>query len=93
MRKKTLFIFLLSSLFLVTFQGQSNLLWGAEPYVIGYIADMSGPSRSFYGPEAEGCRLYAEVLNAKGGVNGHPIKFILEDGKSDPARSGAIAKK
>jgi branched-chain amino acid transport system substrate-binding protein len=93
MRKKTLFVALLVTLLFVAFHGQSNVLWGAEPYIIGYIADMTGPCRSFYGPEGEACRLYVEVLNSKGGVNGHPIKFVFEDGKSDPARSGAIAKK
>ncbi len=93
MMKKTWLISLLAIFLFFLVHGQPNVLWGAEPYVIGYIADMTGPSRSFYGPEAEACRLYAEVLNSKGGVNGHPIKFILEDGKSDPARSGAIAKK
>jgi len=73
--------------------GGSQPALAAEPYVIGYIADITGPCQSFYALEAEGFRLYVERLNAQGGVNGHPIKLIMEDGKSNPARSAAIAKK
>lgn len=64
-----------------------------EPYIVGFIADITGPCRSFYNPEAEGFRLYIEELNARGGIDGRPVKVILEDGKSNPARSAAIAKK
>ena len=65
----------------------------ADEYVIGYIADITGPTRSFYGPESEGFRLFVDNLNSKGGINGRKIKLVLEDGKSNPAISGAIAKK
>ena len=64
-----------------------------EPYVIGYVADITGMARANYAPEAEGCRLYIEYLNSKGGINGHPVKLIIEDGKSQPAASAAVAKK
>lgn len=65
----------------------------AEPYAIGYVADITGMARANYAPEAEGCRLYIDHLNASGGVNGHPVKLIIEDGKSQPAASAAVAKK
>jgi branched-chain amino acid transport system substrate-binding protein len=65
----------------------------ADPYVVGFIADITGPSSSFYYPEAEGFRLYIDQLNSQGGINGHPVKLILEDAKSDPAKSAAVAKK
>jgi ABC-type branched-subunit amino acid transport system substrate-binding protein len=64
-----------------------------EPYVIGYVADITGMARANYAPEAEGCRLYIDSLNARGGINGHPVKLIIEDGKSQPAASAAVAKK
>jgi len=66
---------------------------GAEPYVVGYVADITGMARANYAPEAEGCRLYIDTLNARGGVNGHPVKLVIEDGKSQPAASAAVAKK
>ena len=70
--------------------GPSN---AAEPYVIGYVGDITGMARANYAPETEGCRLYIDTLNAAGGVNGHPVKLIIEDGKSQPAASAAVAKK
>jgi len=73
--------------------GNTSVSWGDEPYVVGYIADITGPCKSFYALEAEGFRLYTERLNAHGGINGHKIKLVMEDGKSNPARSAAIAKK
>lgn len=65
----------------------------AEPYVLGYVADITGMARANYAPEAEGCRLYIDTLNARGGINGHPVKLVIEDGKSQPAASAAVAKK
>ena len=65
----------------------------AEPYVIGYIADITGMARANYAPECEGIRLYIDTVNARGGVHGHPIKLVIEDGKSDPAVSTGVAKK
>jgi ABC-type branched-subunit amino acid transport system substrate-binding protein len=65
----------------------------AEPYIIGYPADITGPLKHNYAPQAEGFRLYMQALNDKGGVNGHPVKVIYEDDKTQPARAGAIATK
>ena len=80
--------FLMASFFLGS--RHSN---AAEPYVIGYVADITGMARANYAPEAEGCRLYIDMLNEQGGVNGHPVKLVIEDGKSQPAASAAVAKK
>lgn len=78
---------------LLSFSLNASPSVAAEPYVIGYIADITGMARANYAPETEGTRLYIDSLNAKGGINGHPVKLIIEDGKSDPAKSAAIAKK
>lgn len=67
--------------------------WAAKPYVIGYITDITGHARANYAPDSEGFRLYMDTVNARGGINGHPVKVIIEDGKSDPSRSAAVAKK
>jgi len=84
--------FILAVLFCMVLGGTGPAA-GAEPYVIGYVADITGMARANYAPETEGCRLYIETVNARGGVNGHPIKLVVEDGKSQPAASGAVAKK
>jgi len=64
-----------------------------EPYVIGVQTDVTGPGGVNYTPVEEGFRIYIEATNARGGINGHPIKVIYEDNKSSPPRAGAIATK
>lgn len=64
-----------------------------EPYVVGYLTDMTGPTRYLHAPELEGCRAYIEELNGKGGIKGHPVKLVVQDHKNDPTRAAALAKK
>jgi branched-chain amino acid transport system substrate-binding protein len=93
MRKKAIGITILITFFSVFFMGHVGILNAADPYVIGYLTDITGHARHNYAPEAEGFRLYMDVVNGKGGINGHPVKVVIEDGKSEPGRSGAVAKK
>ena len=93
MRKRTMRIAILLSFFLFLFIGVASILNAAEPYVIGYLTDVTGDARHNYAPDSEGFRVYMDVVNARGGINGHPVKAIIEDGKSDPSRSAAVAKK
>ena len=41
----------------------------------------------------QGARIAAEVLNANGGINGSPVKLIIEDNKSNPKEAVAAAEK
>ena len=93
MTKKYKMVILALAFSFIAFQLWTGPSMAAEPYVIGFVADITGMARANYAPEAEGTRLYIDYLNAKGGVNGHPVKLIIEDGKSDPAKSAAVAKK
>lgn len=65
----------------------------AKPYVLGYQTDLTGVARASYAPIAEGFRLYMDLVNDRGGVNGHPIKVIYEDDKSEASLAGGIAEK
>jgi hypothetical protein len=58
MGKHTLWkgVSLISLTFLLIFCGRNSM--AAEPYVVGYVADITGMARANYAPEAEGCRLY-----------------------------------
>ena len=80
MKKKVLFVLALC-LFFSAFTGWSE---AADPYVIGYQTDITGPVSSFYAPGAEGFRLYMQALNDSGGINGHPVNVLYEDDKSSP---------
>lgn len=73
--------------------GNSTTVWASDTYVLGYLTDITGTAHANYAPDSEGFRLYMDSVNAKGGINGHPVKVVIEDGKSDPSRSAAVAKK
>jgi len=64
-----------------------------EAYVVGISAAMTGPSAVNYAPIVEGLQLYLEHLNAKGGINGKPVRLIVQDDQGEPSRAAANAKK
>ena len=66
---------------------------GKEPYKIGAILDYTGSASSLGEPEKITLEMLVEELNAKGGINGHPIELILYDNESDEAKSLTKAKK
>jgi len=61
-------------------------------YVIGGIQDMSGPLAYVGTGLATGARAYFEAVNARGGIKGHPVKYIPLDHRSDPTAGIANIK-
>ncbi|MBX6328745.1 MAG: ABC transporter substrate-binding protein [Pseudolabrys sp.] len=64
-----------------------------DAYVIGLTGALTGPPSSTYAPAVEGLRIYIDRVNASGGVNGKPIKLILEDDGAQPSKAAANTKK
>ena len=64
-----------------------------DAYVVGISAAMTGPSAVNYAPIVEGLQLYLEHLNAKGGINGKPVRLLVQDDQGEPSRAAANAKK
>jgi branched-chain amino acid transport system substrate-binding protein len=64
-----------------------------EPYKVGYMADVTGPGANTWAPTLEGFRLYVQYINARGGINGHPIQLVSADNRSDASLAAAQAKK
>jgi branched-chain amino acid transport system substrate-binding protein len=61
--------------------------------VIGAHTDMSGIFAAFGAPSIKAANIYLEEINAKGGVHGRKIKFIVEDhGYQMPKANQAINK-
>jgi ABC-type branched-subunit amino acid transport system substrate-binding protein len=63
-----------------------------EPYNVGAVAAITGPVASTYAPFTEGFRLYIRQLNARGGINGHPVNLVVKDSQANPSVAGALAK-
>ena len=56
-------------------------------WVIGTIGNFSGPSAE---PEhLAGLQAWVNSVNAKGGINGHQLKLIVEDDQGDATKSQA----
>ncbi len=64
-----------------------------DAYVIGVSAGMTGPAAATYAPVVEAMKAYLDHVNAKGGINGRPIRLVIADDGAEPSRAAANAKK
>jgi ABC-type branched-subunit amino acid transport system substrate-binding protein len=64
-----------------------------EAYVLGVSAAMTGPGAGTYAPVIEAMRAYLDHVNSRGGINGKPVRLIVQDDGAEPSRAAANAKK
>ncbi|MHB9026250.1 MAG: ABC transporter substrate-binding protein [Armatimonadota bacterium] len=64
-----------------------------DPYVIGAVFDITGPAAPLGTPERDTVKMLEKQINAKGGINGHPLKVIIYDNASDESNSVKAVKK
>lgn len=64
-----------------------------DAYVIGVSAAMTGPAAATYAPVIEAMQAYLDHVNARGGVNGKPVRVIVQDNQAEPSKAAADAKK
>jgi branched-chain amino acid transport system substrate-binding protein len=64
-----------------------------EPYVVGGIFSISGPASYLGEPERNSMQMVAEAVNAKGGINGHPLKLVIYDDEGDVTKARLHATK
>ena len=64
-----------------------------EPYVIGGIFSITGPASYLGEPERNSMEMVAEEINAKGGINGHPLKLVIYDDEGDVTKARLHAEK
>lgn len=60
--------------------------------VIGNVGTYSGPAGSSLADLPVGVQVWSRWINDRGGVNGHPIKFVVADDGADPARHRALVQ-
>ncbi|PSR33590.1 MAG: amino acid ABC transporter substrate-binding protein [Sulfobacillus benefaciens] len=53
-----------------------------SPYVLGMSISETGPYSSLGVPEVDSAKLAVQQINAKGGVNGHPLKLVVLNSNS-----------
>ena len=64
----------------------------ADAYVIGMTADITGSGALDNAPVADALRIYFDKVNQSGGINGHPVRLIISDNQTQPARAAADVK-
>ena len=64
-----------------------------EPYVIGGIFSITGPASYLGEPERNSLEMVAGEINAKGGINGHPLKLVIYDDEGDVTKARLHAEK
>jgi len=60
--------------------------------VIGNVGTYSGPVGSSVADLPQGVQVWSRWINDRGGLNGHPVKFVVADDGADPARHRALVQ-
>jgi branched-chain amino acid transport system substrate-binding protein len=66
---------------------------GQPPVKIGAFLAITGPASFLGDPEAKTMRLYAEDINAKGGVLGRKLEVVIYDTAGDAKQAATFAKR
>ncbi|GAC1325203.1 MAG: hypothetical protein NVSMB13_07930 [Mycobacteriales bacterium] len=61
-----------------------------EPVVYGVIDDLTGAAASIGTLDKKAAELAVNTINKNGGANGHPLKLVFYDNKSDPALTAQL---
>ena len=61
--------------------------------MVGGIFSISGPASYLGEPERNSLEMVAEAVNAKGGINGHPLKLVIYDDEGDVTKARLHATK
>ncbi len=64
-----------------------------DAYLVGVSGAMTGPVAAGYAPIVEFMKAYLEHVNARGGINGKPVRVIVLDDQAQPSRAATNAKK
>jgi len=65
----------------------------ADPVRIGVALSQTGNLADSAAPYFRGLDLWREQANARGGLAGHPIEFVVYDDRSDPATAARLYEK
>ena len=63
-----------------------------SPIVIGYISDLTGVASPNFADGPGGAQARIDLQNAKGGVDGRPLKLVVEDDQSSPSANVTAAQ-
>ncbi|MBC8178375.1 MAG: ABC transporter substrate-binding protein [Desulfobacteraceae bacterium] len=64
-----------------------------EPYRIGALFAVTGPASFLGEPERNTAEMVKDMINASGGINGHPIELFVYDTEANATKTVVAAKK
>ena len=70
-----------------------HALAGKPALKLGVNLDTTGYAAWLGEPELRAVQLYADQVNAGGGIDGHPLELVVYDNQSNPEKSSTNAKK
>ncbi|GAB6171667.1 ABC transporter substrate-binding protein [Paradesulfitobacterium aromaticivorans] len=73
--------------------GSSSSGGDKSPIQVGVIADQTGTASYYSKLTVDGINVAVDEVNANGGINGRPLKLVIENDNGDPTTSAAKAKK
>jgi branched-chain amino acid transport system substrate-binding protein len=62
-------------------------------YRVGFSGVQTGPNAATYAPNQESFKAYFDLLNARGGIDGHRVTVTYLDNRGEPSRALADAKR
>lgn len=57
-----------------------------DPITVGFLCSCSGGQADALGRSKDAAQAWANTVNDAGGINGHPVKVLIEDDGGDPAK-------
>ena len=75
------------------FLSVATLVRAEQPFRIGVALPLTGIFGKAGSLVKDAYSLWMESVNAQGGINGHPVKLIFYDDKSDPPTSAKLIEK
>lgn len=64
-----------------------------KPYRVGCVFAITGKASWLGEPEMRTAKMVVDKINAKGGINGHPVKLFIEDTQGQNTRAVNAVKK
>lgn len=55
------------------------------PLTVGFVGSITGLYGTVFRPVLDGIQIHVADINARGGINGHPIRLVVADDGADPA--------
>ncbi|MDO8957156.1 MAG: ABC transporter substrate-binding protein [Deltaproteobacteria bacterium] len=90
---KKIFTVILAVNILILFSFSGVLGKEKAPYTVGAVLSVTGGASFLGEPERNTVKMVEEWVNAAGGIQGHPLKMIVEDTKSDVAQAVLAVRK